>query len=53
MKPTELLKVATIAFLASGLIVGCQQSLTSDDMATEVAAVEDECQGATQFMQPS
>lgn len=44
MKPTELLKVAAIAVMASGLIVGCQQSSTSDDMPTEVA---DECQGAT------
>ena len=43
MKPTELLKVAAIAVLTSGLIVGCQQS--SDDMTT--VAVEEECQGAT------
>jgi nucleoid-associated protein YgaU len=43
MKPTELLKVATIALLTSGLMVGCQQS--SDEM-TEVA-MEEECQGAT------
>jgi nucleoid-associated protein YgaU len=43
MKPTELLKVAAIALLTSGLMVGCQQS--SDEM-TEVA-VEEECQGAT------
>jgi nucleoid-associated protein YgaU len=43
MKPTELLKVAAIAVLTSGLIVGCQQS--SDDMTT--VAAEEECQGAT------
>ncbi len=43
MKPTELLKVAAIALLTSGLMVGCQQS--SEEM-TEVA-VEEECQGAT------
>ncbi|MDH3388059.1 MAG: LysM peptidoglycan-binding domain-containing protein [Gammaproteobacteria bacterium] len=46
MKPTELLKVAAIAVLTSGMIVGCQQSSTSDDMETEMAA-EEECQGAT------
>ena len=45
MKPTELLKVAAIAFMTSGMIVGCQQSST-DDMATDMAA-EEECQGAT------
>ena len=45
MKPTELLKVAAIAVMTSGLIVGCQQSST-DDMATETA-MEEECQGAT------
>ena len=43
MKPTELLKVAAIAVLTSGLIVGCQQS--SDEMTN--VAVEEECQGAT------
>lgn len=43
MKPTELVKVAAIALLTSGLVVGCQQS--SDEM-TEVA-MEEECQGAT------
>jgi nucleoid-associated protein YgaU len=43
MKPTELLKVAAIAVLTSGMIVGCQQS--SDEMTTVV--VEEECQGAT------
>ncbi len=44
MKPTELLKVAAIAVLTSGMVVGCQQSST-DDMATDMA--EEECQGAT------
>lgn len=43
MKPTELLKVAAIAVLTSGLIAGCQQS--TDEMTTVVA--EEECQGAT------
>ena len=43
MKPTELLKVAAIAVLTSGLVVGCQQSST--DMATDMT--EEECQGAT------
>lgn len=43
MKPTELLKVAAIAVLTSGFIVGCQQS--SDEMTT--VAAEEECQGAT------
>ena len=43
MKPTELLKVAAIAVITSGMIVGCQQ--TSEEM-TEVA-MEEECQGAT------
>ena len=43
MKPTELLKVAAIAVITSGLIVGCQQS--SEEM-TEVA-MEEECEGAT------
>ena len=46
MKPTELLKVAAIAVMTSGIMVGCQQSSTSDDMSTEMAA-EEECQGAT------
>ena len=45
MKPTELLKVAAIAVMTSGMIVGCQQSSTGD-METEMAA-EEECQGAT------
>ncbi len=45
MKPTELLKVAAIAVMTSGLIVGCQQSSTEDMPAEPMA--EDECQGAT------
>ena len=44
MKPTELLKVAAIVALTSGMIVGCQQSAT-DDMPTAMA--DEECQGAT------
>ena len=44
MKPTELLKVAAIAVLTSGMVVGCQQSST-DDMTTDMT--EEECQGAT------
>jgi nucleoid-associated protein YgaU len=47
MKPTELFKVATIAVLTSGLMVGCQQSSTDDMPAEPTAAVEDECMGAT------
>jgi nucleoid-associated protein YgaU len=47
MKPTELLKVAAIAVLTSGLMVGCQQSSTDDMPAEPTAAVEDECMGAT------
>lgn len=46
MKPTELLKATAIAVLTSGLIVGCQQTSTSDDMATETM-MEEECEGAT------
>ena len=45
MKPTELLKVAAIAVLTSGLIAGCQQSATEDMPAEPMA--EEECQGAT------
>lgn len=44
MKPTELLKVAAIVVLTSGMIAGCQQS--SDDMTT-TEAMDEECQGAT------
>jgi nucleoid-associated protein YgaU len=43
MKPTELLKVAAIAVMTSGILVGCQQS--SDEMTA--MEVEEECQGAT------
>ncbi|MCP4331087.1 MAG: LysM peptidoglycan-binding domain-containing protein [Gammaproteobacteria bacterium] len=46
MKPTELLKVAAIAVMTSGLIVGCQQSSTGDEMAADTE-VADECMGAT------
>jgi hypothetical protein len=45
MKPIELLKVAAIAVLTSGLMVGCQQSST-DDMPADPMA-EEECLGAT------
>jgi nucleoid-associated protein YgaU len=45
MKPTELLKVAAIAVMTSGLIAGCQQSATEDMPAEPMA--QDECQGAT------
>ena len=44
MKPTELLRVAAIAVLTSGLIVGCQQSDSGEMTTTEM---EEECQGAT------
>ncbi len=44
MKPTELLKVAAIAVLTSGMIVGCQQTDSGEMTTTEV---EEECQGAT------
>ena len=46
MKPTELLKVAAIALITSGIAVGCQQSSSSDDMKTEMTT-DDDCQGAT------
>ena len=45
MKPTELLKVAAIALITSGIAVGCQQT-ASDDMDKDMA-MEEECQGAT------
>ena len=45
MKPTELLKVAAIAVLTSGMIVGCQQTDSGEMTTTEAA--EEECQGAT------
>ena len=45
MKPTELLKVAAVAFMTSGLIVGCQQSSAPEPTPTETA--QDECEGAT------
>ena len=46
MKPTELLKVAAIALITSGIAVGCQQSSSSDDMKTEMTT-DGDCQGAT------
>jgi hypothetical protein len=46
MKPTELLKVAAIAVMTSGLIAGCQQSATEDMPETDAMA-EEGCQGAT------
>jgi nucleoid-associated protein YgaU len=46
MKPIELLKVAAIALVTSGLMVGCQQSST-DDMPAEPTMAEDACEGAT------
>ncbi len=45
MKPTELLRVAAIAVLTSGIMVGCQQTAT-EEMAAGPEA-EEECQGAT------
>ncbi len=45
MKPTELLKVAAIAVLTSGMVVGCQQTATEEMAAT--TETEEECQGAT------
>ncbi len=45
MKPTELLKVAAIAAMTSGLMAGCQQSSTEDMPAEPMA--EEECMGAT------
>ena len=44
MKPTELLKVAAIALLTSGIAVGCQSTATDEGTT---AATEEECQGAT------
>jgi hypothetical protein len=46
MKPIELLKVAAIALVTSGLMVGCQHSST-DDMPAEPAMAEEACEGAT------
>jgi hypothetical protein len=43
MKPTELLKVAALALLASGMIAGCQQSSTEE----MPKAVEVDCTGGT------
>jgi nucleoid-associated protein YgaU len=44
MKPTEFLKVAAIAVVTSGLIVGCQQSSTEE---MSPALVDVECNGGT------
>jgi nucleoid-associated protein YgaU len=44
MKPTELLKITTLALVTSGLIVGCQQSST-EEMKPEMVNVE--CNGGT------
>ena len=46
MKPNELLKVTAFAVMTSGLIVGCQQQSSMDEMAAEPEMAE-ECQGAT------
>ena len=45
MKPTELLKVAAVALITSGMMVGCQQ--TSTETVEPTAEAEEECQGAT------
>ena len=49
MKPTELLKIAAITLITSGLIVGCQSdsASTTADSSDATAAAEDECLGAT------
>ena len=44
MKPTELLKVAAIALITAGMVVGCAQTA---DEEMDTAMVEDECEGAT------
>ena len=46
MKPTELLKIAAIAAMTTGLIAGCQQSSTDEDMDAKME-MEEECQGAS------
>jgi len=46
MKPTELLKIAAIAAMTTGLIAGCQQQSSTDDAPADPMA-EEECQGAT------
>src|SRR5210317_2613684 len=43
MKPTELIKVAALALLTTGLIAGCQQSSTEE----MPKAVEVDCTGGT------
>ncbi len=43
MKPTEFFKIAAIAVLTSGMVVGCQQSST-DDMS---GMADEDCQAAS------
>ncbi|MFT5218540.1 MAG: nucleoid-associated protein YgaU [Planctomycetota bacterium] len=47
MKLTDLLKIASIAFITSAFAVGCQQSDSTMAASTETEAMADECQGAT------
>ena len=47
MKPTELLKIAAITLITSGLMVGCQSDSASTTADTSDAAADDGCQGAT------
>jgi nucleoid-associated protein YgaU len=47
MKPIELLKVTAFTVMTSGLIVGCQQQSSTDEMAAETEMMAEECQGAT------
>jgi nucleoid-associated protein YgaU len=46
MKPIAFLKVAALAVLTSGFMVGCQQSST-EDMPAEPTMAADTCEGAT------
>ena len=47
MKPTDLLKIASIALITSGFAVGCQQSDSTMTSSAEDDAMAEECQGAT------
>ncbi|MEM7562035.1 MAG: hypothetical protein AAF353_03175 [Pseudomonadota bacterium] len=47
MKPTELLKIAAIALMTTGLIACQSDSATTTADTSSAAAVEEECQGAT------
>jgi hypothetical protein len=47
MKPTDLLKIASIALITSGFAVGCQQSDSTMTSSSEDDAMAEECQGAT------